>query len=257
MKVSALLVRLYPPAIRRRWGDEIAHEADLAGRRSWPDTAVGAVKLWLHPGDWPETTAGQTSQVLVTAVVAVVTTVVLLLRAAAPVSLTATVDHPATSAWLLPVVSGVALASPLPPLRWVAFNRLVTATFGTLAAPVFAFAVLFSVAHSGLADHPGGALRVLMLGGYWATLGFAGIRLCRLAVRVGRIAVVPGTRRLRLGLLFLGAGLALAAAQTLAVPGGTPPVATAVPACGLAALAAAVLTAGADLRRAPSGKARP
>ncbi|RSM45724.1 hypothetical protein DMA12_12605 [Amycolatopsis balhimycina DSM 5908] len=185
--------------------------------------------------------------------VTVVTTVVLLLRAAGPTSLTATVDHPATSAWLLPIVAGVALASPLPPRHWVALVRLIAATARTLAAPALALAALYFLAHSGLADHPAGALQPLLLGWYWATLGFAGVRLCLLMGRVGRIAIMPSTRRLHVALLFLGAGLALAAAQTLVIPSGTLPVATAVSACGLAALAAAVLIAGLDLRRIPPG----
>jgi hypothetical protein len=251
MNIPALLVRLYPPAIRRRWGVEIAHEAHLAGPRSWFDTVVGATKLWLHPSDWPETTIGQTGRVVATALVAITTTAALLLRAAGPTSLTATVDHPATSAWLAPILIGLTLATPLPPLRRAVFGRLTAAAARTLAAPVLSLAALFLIARSGLTDHPTGMIHVLLIGYYWATLGFAGIRLCLLMARIGRIAVMPGTRRLCLALLFLGAGLALAAAQTLTGLRVTLQVGTVVLSGGLGALAAVVLIVGLDLRRIP------
>jgi hypothetical protein len=90
--------------------------------------------------------------------------------------------------------------------------------------------------------HPTGVADALLIGCYWATLGFIGIHLCLLTACVGRIAVLASTRRLRVALLFLGAGLALGAAQTLRA--GTP-----VLSCGLAALAVAVVITGLDLRR--------
>ncbi len=251
MNIPALLVRLYPPAIRRRWGAEIAREAQLAGPRSWFDTVVGATKLWLHPSDWPETTIGQTRRVVATALVAVITTAALLLRAAGPASLTATVDHPATSAWLAPVLVGLTLATPLPPLHLAAFGRLTVTAARILIAPVLALAVLFLIAHSGLIDRPTGVVHLLLLGYYWATLGFAGICLCLLMVRVSRIAVMPSTRRLHLGLLFIGTGLTLAAVQTLTTLRPTVHVGTMVLSCGLAAHAAALLIVGLDLRRIP------
>ncbi|WAL63842.1 hypothetical protein ORV05_22965 [Amycolatopsis cynarae] len=248
MNVPELLVRLYPPAIRQCWGSEIAHEARLAGPRSWFDTAAGAVKLWLSPSDWPETIAGQTSRVLATALVAVITTAAGLLRAADPTPLTAPVDHPAASVWLLPVVAGLALSAPVPSLRPAVFTRLAAVAARTLTLPVLAVAALFVIAHSGLIDHPGNGVHILMLGYYWATLAFAGIHLCLFTARLGRIAVVPSTRRLRLALLFAGTGLALAATQTLAttVQGGT-----VLLSCGLAVLAAPLLILGQDLRRIP------
>ncbi|TVT44314.1 hypothetical protein FNH05_21515 [Amycolatopsis rhizosphaerae] len=248
MNVPELLVRLYPPAIRQRWGSEIAHEARLAGPRSWFDTATGAAKLWLRPSDWPETTIGQTSRVLATALVAVITAAAGLLRAADPTPLTAPVGHLAASVWLVPVLAGLALAAPVPSLRPAAFTRLAAVASRTLALPVLAVAALVLTAHSGLIHHPRGAVHILLLGYYWATLGFAGIHLCLLTARLGRIAVVPSTRRLRLALLFAGTGLALAATRTLAAPvqGGT-----VLLSCGLAALAAPLLILGQDLRRIP------
>lgn len=242
MNVPALLLRLYPPGIRDRWGTEIVHETRLAGPRAWFDTAAGAAKLWLHPSDWPETASGQTSRVLATAFAAVTTAAALLVRAAGPASLTASLDRPATSAWLAPILAGVVLAAPLPPLRWAVLGRLAATAARTLAAPALAFGSLFLLAHSGLAVHPTGVAGVLLVSCYWTTLGFIGVHLCLLTARVGRIAIPPGTRRLRVALLFLGAGLALAAAQTLRAG-------TFVLSGGLAALAAAVFVTGLDLRR--------
>ncbi len=64
MRPSALMAALYPPAVRERWGAEISRQVSESGIRSWPDALLGAVRLWLHPGDWPETSDGQTRQVL-------------------------------------------------------------------------------------------------------------------------------------------------------------------------------------------------
>ncbi|WP_020659242.1 hypothetical protein [Amycolatopsis benzoatilytica] len=242
MNVPALLLRLYPPGIRERWGSEIVHEARLAGPRSWFDTAAGAAKLWLHPSDWPETANEQTSRVLTTAFVAVTVVATLLVRAAGPASLTANLGRPTTSAWFAPVLAGLALAAPLPPPHWATLGRLVVAAAHSLIAPVLAFGTLFLIAHSGLIVHPTGVAKVLLVGSYWAVLSFIAIHLCLLTARVGRFAVLPSTRRLRLALLLLGAGLALAAVQTLLTG-------TLVLSCGLAALAAAVFAAGLDLRR--------
>jgi hypothetical protein len=242
MNVPVVLARLYPPGVQERWGSEIVHEAHLAGPRSWFDTASGAGRLWLHPSDWPETVSGQTSRVLVTAFVAVTTAAALLVRAAGPASLTAGVDRPASSAWLAPILLGAALAAPLPPLRRAALGRLAGTAARTLVAPVLAFGILFALARSGLVVHPTAVVEVLLIGWYWATLGFVGVHVCLLAARIGRIAVPPGIRRLRWALLLLGVGLALAAGQSLEAG-------MFVSSCGLAALAAVVLVAGLDLRR--------
>jgi hypothetical protein len=254
MSIPALLVRLYPPAIRQRWGADIARELCVAGSRSWFDTVVGAGRLWLRPGDWPETADGQTRRVLLIALVTITTVLALVLRAAGSVPLTTGVGHVATSAWLALVLLGLALSMPLPPLGGLALGRLVAAAARTLAAPALALAALFVLAHSGLVGHPHGGMRVLLLGYYWSTLGFAGYRLCLLVARVSRIAIMPGTRRLRLALVFVGAGLALASAQNIAaiLPSG-PAAGGLVLSGGLAAIAAAVLAVGLDLRTERAG----
>lgn len=250
MSASAVLVRLYPPAIRERWGSDIADEVDRAGPRSWFDTAVGAGKLWLRPGDWPETVAGQTSRVVATALVAVGVVLTLTLRAAGTGPLTANVHHPASSAWLIPILAGVVLAAPWPPLSVPVLGRLVAIAARTLAAPGLLFAALCLAANLGSLDSPVGPVRVLALVCYWATLCFGGIRLCVLVARAGRVVTMASAPRLHLALMFVAAGLAVAAVQSLAAAFREPAeVGLVLMTCGLAASAAGVLIAGMDLRQ--------
>lgn len=253
MNVPALIVGLYPPAIRQRWGSEMTREVATSGPRSWLDTVIGAARLWMHPSDWPETMTGQTRRVLAVALFAVAAVAALLLRADGrpSASLPADLTHPATSAWLAAILAGVALAVPLPPLRWRALGRLAAATVRTLAVPVLALLAMYLAAHSGLIGHPTGTVHILLLGYYWTTLGSTGLCLCALMARIGRIAIMPSTRRLCLALLLIGAGLALAACQNLAATRLTPLHAgTLAVSCGLAVLATAVIVTGQDLLRA-------
>lgn len=240
MNVPALLVGLYPPAIRQRWGREIARDVRLAGPRCWLDTAVGATKLWLHPSDWPETSPGQTRRVLAAALVTVFTIAGVWIRAAGPGAPTARVDHPVSSVWIVPILAALVLAMPLPPPRRAELGRLVATVARTLIAPVLALVALYLVAHSGLR-----APHVLLLAYYWTSIGFVSVRLCVLMARAGRIAVVPGARRLHAALLCGGVGLAMGAIQTLAEHAS---LAGAVLSGGFAALAAVVLLAALDLR---------
>ena len=237
MNVPALLVGLYPPAIRQRWGREIARDVRLAGPRSWLDTAMGATRLWVHPSDWPETSTGQTRRVLAAALVTVLAIAGLWVRTA---GLSTRLDHPLTSAWVVPILAGLALALPLPPLRLADFGRLAATVARTLVAPVLVLIALYLTAHSGLK-----APHILLLAYYWASIGFVSVRLCVLMVRVGRIAVVPGTRRLRAALLCGGTGLAMGAVQNLAVHTTVP---GALLTGGFTVLAVAVLLAALDLR---------
>lgn len=256
MSVPTLLVALYPPAVRQRWGDELAREITGSGPRSWPDTVRGAVRLWLRPGDWPETSTGQTRRVLAVALFALAAVAALLLRAAEPTtSLTADPRHPVTSLWLLPVLAGLALAAPLPrpaALRDPRTLRRSAATAArTLAAPAAAVLGLLATAHSGLLGGPGGAFQVLVVVWYWATLGLLSLRLCALVARLARIRgllAVPGIRRLRLALLLAGAGLTVACGQSLAgaLRAGTTAL---LLAAALAVPTVAALAAGHNLRR--------
>ena len=238
MNVPAILVGLYPPAIRQRWGREMVRDVRQAGPRSWLDTAVWATKLWMRPSDWPETSAGQTRRVLAAALVSVFALAALGLRAAGPGALTVRLGHPLTSAWVVPTLAALVLALPLPRFRKI--GQLAATAARTLVAPTAVLVALYLTAHSGLK-----APHVLLLAYYWASLGFVSVRLCVLMVRVGRIAAAPSTRRLRAALLCGGTGRALGAAQSLAAAAT---LAGGVLSIGFAALAIAVLHAGLDLR---------
>lgn len=244
MSAGTILTRLYPPAVRERWGDAIGDEVAASGVRSWPDTVAGAGRLWLHPSDWPETAPGQTRRVVAVAMFTVIAAATLLLRAVVPLrTLTADVAHPATSAWLALVLLGIGVGAPVPPLRRLAWWRLAGDAVRVLAAPALAVLAMIVVANSGLPDHVPGAAGLALLAWYWATLAFAALRLCTLVGRLVRTAVMPSCARLRAALFLLGTGLALAAAQCALAPGAG----GVAPALALAGLGAATVCAGRDL----------
>ncbi len=251
MRPSALMAALYPPAVRERWGTEISRQVSESGIRSWPDAMLGAVRLWLHPGDWPETPDGQTRRVLTVALFAVTAATALLVRAAGqPVVLTASLRHPATSLWLAPILLGAGLAAPAPPLRWRALRRLATVAARTLAGPAIAVAAVIVTAHAGVLHHPAGHARIGLIAGYWAVLSFTALRLCTLIARYSRTARPPTTRRLRAATTLIGAGLSLAAGQSLiALIRSAPGTGTLTLALALSLLAAATITAAHDLRQ--------
>ncbi|HEY0536820.1 MAG TPA: hypothetical protein VGD53_00555 [Actinoallomurus sp.] len=252
MRAAVFMTRLYPPAVRERWGAEISHEVSESGIRSWPDALAGAARLWLHPSDWPETLAGQTRRVLAVALFSVTAVTALLLRATEPsATLTADVHHPATSLWLAPIAIGIALAAPRPPLRWDALRRLTSVAIRTLTAPAVAVAAMFVTAWSGLIEHPTGFADAALIVYYWAVLGFTAIRLCTLVARVAWTVTMPTTRRLCAALLLIGTGLALAAAQSLLAIVRTPANTSSLTvALALGLLATATISVGHDLRGA-------
>ncbi|WP_433466470.1 hypothetical protein [Spirillospora sp. CA-128828] len=248
MRAAALIAGLYPPAVRERWGTEISYEVSESGIRSWPNAFTGAVRLWLHPSDWPETLTGQTRRVLAVALFAVVAVTALLLRATEPSdTLTADLGHPITSLWLAPILLGIGLASPLP--RWHAFRRLATVTIRTLAAPTAAVLTMLLAANSGLIEHPTGFTNAALLIYYWATLAFTALQLCTLVARATPATTLPPTRRLCAALLLIGTGLALATGQSLLTITRTAPHAGPIAVTlTLGLLAAATIRAGHDLR---------
>jgi hypothetical protein len=251
MNAATLLTRLYPPAVRERWGEDITHQVSASGIRSWPDTLAGAARLWLHPGDWPETFTGQTRRVLTVALSALTATTGLLLRSAEPsTTLTANIHHPATSLWLAPLLLGISLATPHPPLRGDALRRLTASAVRTLAAPAAAVVAMCLMAWSGVIEHVPGIADAAMVLYYWLTLGFVAFRLCALVACIARTAVLPTTRRLSTALLYIGAGLALAASQNLlAVVRTAPHPGSLAETLALGLLATAAISAGHDLRR--------
>jgi hypothetical protein len=225
MSAPELIVALYPPAVRERWGAEIGREVAESGPRSWGDAVLGAVRLWLRPGDWPESAAGQTRRVLAVALFGVTAAAMLVLRA----------EPGPRPLWLPPLAAGVLLAAPLPPLRWWALRTLCVDMVRTMAAPAVAVAGVFALAW-------GGVVGLGPFAYYWATLAFAAYRGCALVARVLRTCVAPTTGRLRVALLLVGAGLAVAAFQ--AATAGT-----LVVTCVLALLAALALRTGQNLHR--------
>ncbi|GAA3214478.1 hypothetical protein ACFO1B_12645 [Dactylosporangium siamense] len=249
MSAATMFTRLYPPAVRERWGAEIGREVASSGIRSWPDTLVGAGRLWLHPSDWPESAPGQTRRVLAVAMFTVVAATALLLRAAGPSTLTADPSRPLTSLWLGLILVGAGLGAPVPLLRWAAWRRLAGDAVGVLAAPAVAVLAMILIANSGLVEHPTGAVRAALFGWYWVTLGFTAVRLCTFVACLARTARMPGRARLRGALLVIGAGLVLAAGQTaLTVTWSAPDAGLVGPALVLGLLGAATIGAGQDLR---------
>ncbi|MFK0109122.1 hypothetical protein [Streptomyces sp. NPDC091217] len=251
MSAATLLTRLYPPAVRERWGEDISHEVSASGIRSWPDTLAGAARLWLHPADWPETFTGQTRRVLTVALFALAAVTGLLLRSAEPsAALSAGIRHPAAGLWLVPLLLGIGLAAPLPPLSREALRRVTAAAVRTLAAPAIAVAAMCLTAWSGAAGHLTGFADAGMVLSYWLTLGFVAFRLCTLVAHVARTAALPTTRRLSTALLYVGTGLALAASQNLlAVVRTAPRPGSVSETLALGLLAAAAISTGRDLRR--------
>ncbi|MFF4800866.1 hypothetical protein ACFY1U_21090 [Streptomyces sp. NPDC001351] len=251
MNAATLLIRLYPPAVRERWGEDISHEVSASGIRSWPDTLAGAARLWLHPGDWPETFTGQTRRVLTVALFALTAATGLLLRSAEPsTTLTADIRQPATSLWLVPFLLGIVLAAPLPPLSGQALRGMTATAVRTLAAPAAAVVALCLTAWSGTAEHLTGFADTAVVTYYWLTLGFVALRLCVLVARIARTATLPTTHRLSTALVCTGTGLAVAAGQNLLAAVGTaarPDSLAVTPALGL--LAATAISIGHDLRR--------
>ncbi|MCR6493623.1 hypothetical protein [Cellulomonas sp. P24] len=251
MSATTFLIELFPPAVRDRWGADLRREIDASGVRSWPDTLVGAARLWLHPSDWPEGRGGETRRVLTVMLFAITAATVLVLRTVAPSSvLTASPRHPATSLWLVPLLVGLALAVPLPPLQRDRLRLLVATATRTLIAPAAAVLVLFALAWSGFAGHLTGGANVALVAYYWLTLGFVACRICVLIARTARIVTLPSIRRLSIALLLIGAGLSLASGQALlaaAARGVDLTWLAQVLALGVLALTA--LSAGRDTRR--------
>jgi hypothetical protein len=209
MRASGFVVALYPPAVRERWGAEIGREIAERGIGTWPDAVAGAVRLWLHPSDWPETVAGQTRRVVAVFLFAATAAAMLLLRAAEPA------PYPfVTALWVAPGAAGVLLAAPLPPLRWRVLRIVCAATVRTMLAPAFAVVAMAALANSGAVDHPTGPVRTALVVYYWSTLTFAALRACMLIARVLPVCVVPTTRRLRGALLLVGVGTASASGQS-------------------------------------------
>ncbi len=252
MSAARFLAGLYPPAVRERWGTDITDQVSASGIRSWPDTLLGATRLWLHPADWPESAACQTRRVLTVALFALTAATGLLLRTVdASATLTADIRHPVTSLWLAPLLLGICLATPLPPLHGNVLRRVAAQTIRTLAAPSAVFLSMCLLSWSGTTAHLTGLAEAAALTYYWITLGFVAVRGCTLAARAARMVAPPSTRRLSAALLFLGTGLACATGQSLlSIAKSAPHPVALAQAVGLCLLAVTALSVGNDLRAA-------
>jgi len=235
-------------------GGDISDQVTASGVRSWPDTLAGAARLWLHPADWPETSAGQTRRVLTVTVFALVAATGLLLRTVEPsTTLTADIRHPVTSLWLAPLLLGVGLAAPLPALRADALRGTALQAARTLTAPAAALLAMCLLAWCGATAHLTGFAGAAALGYYWLTLGFVALRLCALVARVTRTATPPSAGRLSAALVLIGTGLTLAAAQYLVTVLRTAwQPTTLAQTLALALLAATALGVSGDLRQTPA-----
>ncbi len=256
MSAAAVLVALYPPGVRDRWGPDLHTEVAASGIRCWPDTVAGAIRLWLRPSDWPETVAGQTRRTVALMLFALAAAAALVLRAAQP-TLALTVDMPRpTSWWLVPVGLGLALAAPLPPLRFAMLPRVSIEAFRVLVRPALAVAAMFALAYSGLVDHPTGALHGGLVCYYWATLGYVAVWMCKVVARIGQVAAAANLHRLRAALWSTGGGAALGAAQALISFAEAPSGATLALVVALGVLGGTCIRAGYDLGAVPSSSGR-
>jgi hypothetical protein len=250
MTVAAFLTSLYPPAVRDRWGADLRGEIAASGIRSWPDTITQLVHLWLHPGDWPESFAGQTRRVVTVAIFVIAAAAGLLLRTVAPSpALTASLHHPATSLWVIPLAAAVLLAMPVPQPGRDSFRRLLTETALTLALPGVAGAAVVAIAWSGAADAVAGPADAALTAFYWLTLGFIAFRLCVCIARVMRCVESPSRRRISRAQWLLAAGLGSAAVQSsVGLMRAAPHPAAVAQTVTLAVLAALTISIGHDLR---------
>lgn len=248
MNVATFLTRLYPPAVRQCWGDDLRREVASSGPISWPDTVLGAARLWLHPTDWPEAIKGETRRVSTIMLFTIAAATGLVLRTIpSSTTLTADVHRPVASLWLAPLVLGLLFAAPLPVLGRAALRHLAGAALRMLLAPAVAVAALFALAWSGVADHVTGVADTTVLAYYWLTLAFVVWRMCALLARVSHTLLMPSSRRLAVALLAIGTGAALAAGQNLLSVSGLDP-AVVLQSATLGLLAGVALRTGHDLR---------
>jgi len=237
------LANAYPPPVRERWGDELAAEIAGGGPWAWPDAVLGAVRLWLRPGQWPARTGGQLRRAVVVLAFLAVAVAALSARGLAPWLGVPGGDR-SQLPWLATVSLGVLVLAPLPRRPVRSFLRAVLVPFvpgGLLLAAMLALARVPVTAT--------GAVRVLLLTGYWTALvAMAAAPVAAVCRLDPATTVIPGRRRAEAGLVAIALGLAGGGlANTWSDHGPTSRVFGAA-LLVLAALTAAGLT---DLRRSP------
>jgi hypothetical protein len=205
MTASRLLLRLYPPAFRERWGEDLCAEADRAGWRYWPNLVTGALDLWLHPAIWP--TAWPAQRNSRTAALAILVTTACWLVAHLTTEPGARAYAIALDACSLVLAAGLALLTPLPRVR--ALDRLLVRSVRLLTVPVLLGAAAVLTVH--VVPHLAGLVA------WWTAWGLVLIQGARAVAGLGPDVVVPPSlTRTRLGVAVL-TGASAGAAGTIAV----------------------------------------
>lgn len=209
MIAAKSLLRLYPAALRDRWGSSLEADVVAAGWRGVPDVLTGAIGIWLHPVVWPADSPGQRRRrAAVMAFVIALTGWLLghVLVETAP--LPRGVAHSAllTGSDLL-VVAGLILVAPHPRLGAGAFRRLARRCMRRLVVPAAIGAGVVGWAGFG-SGHAAATTRHLVLAIWWAILATGAVQVCRLVADLGEVTAAPPLPRLRLGLAALVVALA-------------------------------------------------
>ena len=216
------LVRLYPYAMRDRWGGGLEAEVVAGGWRAVPNLVAGALALWLHPVVWPAGSPDQRrGRAAVMAFVIALTGWLLghVLVETGPAPRRLAHSWPLTVSDLL-VVAGLVLVVPRPRLAGPALSRLVRRGLRRLTVPAVAGAGVVVWANLG----SGGAAPVtrhVVLTMWWAVLVTGVVQACRLIADLDReSAEPPPLSRLRLGLWVLVVALAGGGAVVLGSAAG-------------------------------------
>ncbi|HEX3781476.1 MAG TPA: hypothetical protein VHX38_17590 [Pseudonocardiaceae bacterium] len=214
MSVASGLVRLYPSALRARWGQDLVEEANAAGWKSWPNLLVGIADAWLHPAIWPADSRVRRGGR--SAAMAVLITVAGWLLAHLTTSSGARSFADLLNGCAALLCLGLLLVAPLPRLNLRAIGRLLVESIRGLALPVLlaAGAVLFVHLHVGVVTGP--LLRATVLGCWWGSWALGIVQGTRIIARLGPDLVLPPRpARLRLGIGVLTATTAGAGTTVL------------------------------------------
>ncbi|MFG1912026.1 hypothetical protein [Kribbella sp. NPDC048928] len=227
--VGRVVVGFYPRAIRERWGQDLAGEIDREGWRGLPQLAVAIAGMWLHPAIWPTSSSAERRRRVAALTVLVVGAG--WLTAHAVFELTGAVPRAITHSWLLTACdlvtfAGFLMAVPVPRLRRTALARLAWTVIRRLTLPFGAGAAVVYAANHDTFTSP--MIRVLVVVGWWLILVLAASQVVRTVadVDLGDV-LMPGPRRLGLGLWLVAFGLAVSGVTILiqALTGGSDRVA--------------------------------
>jgi hypothetical protein len=220
VSVVRVLVGLYPAPFRERWGPQIEAEAEATGRRSWVNLAMGVVDAWLHPAIWPVRSRSQQHRWVGQVGVA------LGIAGWFVVYLEAELDDRASAAgfraglvngFALLLALGLFLAAPRPRMTWEATVTMLRCSARLLMGPATVGAgVVAAVSCTGLSETSPSWLKLLVLGCWWTSLGWASVQACRILPGLdAQMVAEPTPARLRVGLGCLAAALSAAGTMIL------------------------------------------